>query len=71
MSKGEGAGLRESRKQRGITQEELAQRSGVNRKTIGRIERGRGKPTVRTLEKLARALDVSLRELLPDADRVV
>lgn len=54
--------LREWREKRALTQDELAQKSGVSRGTIIRIERGAEAfpPTVR---KLAAALNVDPSEL--------
>jgi putative transcriptional regulator len=62
-------GLRWWRRARGLTQEGLAERSGISRETISRIETGRHQePEVLTLVKLAEALDVSVWELffVPD-----
>jgi transcriptional regulator with XRE-family HTH domain len=57
-------GLKWWRRARGLTQEELSQRSGVSRETISRIETGKHlEPEVITLVKLAEALDVHVFEL--------
>lgn len=40
----------------GMTQEELAQRSGIRQEALSRIERGAANPTAKTLERIARAL---------------
>jgi transcriptional regulator with XRE-family HTH domain len=48
--------LRVLRKQKGYTQEELADSAGINRNYVGQIEREEKSPTVDTLEKLANAL---------------
>lgn len=55
--------IRRIRKDRGITQEALAHEAGLNRAYIGYIERGERKPSVETLEKIARALKVRVFEL--------
>ena len=47
--------LAEARKAQGLTQAELAKRSGVNQADISRIENGDINPTLSTLEKLAKA----------------
>ena len=59
-------GLRvaELRKQLNISQEELAERCGVHRTYIGAIERGEKSPTLNTIEKFARGLNIELIELL-------
>jgi ribosome-binding protein aMBF1 (putative translation factor) len=49
------------REKRGLSQSELARRTGVNQAEISRIERGSGNPTERTLLKLANALGADLR----------
>lgn len=48
-----------------LTQEELAKRSGVSRKTIGRCEKGQ-RPSRLTALALARALNVEIEALFPD-----
>jgi transcriptional regulator with XRE-family HTH domain len=50
--------LRRFRHERGLTQEELAARAGLNRNYVGMIEREQNSPTVDTLEKLATVLNV-------------
>lgn len=59
-----GKNLRETRKQLGLTQEEVSQRSGVQAGEISRIEGGKRDPKVSTLERLAKALDVPAGQLL-------
>jgi transcriptional regulator with XRE-family HTH domain len=59
-----GERLRNLRIQRGFTQRALARRveGGVDLSYISRIERGDQLPSLKVLQKLGRALDVSLRE---------
>ncbi len=57
--------LRETRKRALLTQQELAERSGVGVTTIIRIERNQVEPHARTIRKLADALRVDPKELLP------
>jgi transcriptional regulator with XRE-family HTH domain len=52
------------REKRGLTQEALAEHGGVHRVSLANIERGAKTPTFGTLERLARALGVSLERLL-------
>lgn len=54
-----GSTVRRLREQKGITVTELARATGLSPAHISEIERGRTAPSVRTLEKLARALGVS------------
>ena len=56
--------LAEIRKDKGISQAQLAKLSGVHRVTIARFETGRISPTLATLERLASALGVSISKLV-------
>lgn len=56
--------LRRLRVKRGMSQEALAVDAGVDRSYVGRIERGVENPTVETLDRLAKALEVPASELL-------
>ena len=55
------------RKAAGLTQEQLAERSGFSQQYISKLEQGRRNPTVVTLYELAEALGVSHVELVRDA----
>lgn len=60
--------LRRLRAERGLSQEELAHRAGVNRNYVGMIEREENAATVDTMEQLAAALNVDATDLIdPDA----
>lgn len=60
-----GTNLRRIREKLGLSQQELADRAGVNRVTIGELEVGiRDNPEVRTVEALAQALGVRPSELI-------
>jgi len=61
-----GARLRRLREQKGLTLHELSQRSGVSLAHISEIERGRSTASLKTLEKLASALEVSTSYLLQE-----
>jgi len=52
----------------GLSQAELAERSGLPQSHISRLESGKHSPTRLTLEKLASALDRPLNELDPEAE---
>jgi putative transcriptional regulator len=56
--------LREVRKARGLTQVQLAQRTGLDQATISRIERGRGGIDYDVLDRLCAALDCEPGEIL-------
>lgn len=64
ISKNLGANLDYLRKARGLTQEQLAQLSGIPRTTLSHIESGTGNPSLKTLSKLALALGIHYEELL-------
>jgi len=55
--------LRRFRQKRGLSQEELADRAGLNRNYVGMIEREENAPTVDALEQIAKALDINAVEL--------
>lgn len=55
--------LKEIRSEKGLSQEELAYRSEITLSQIARIETVRINPTVSTIFKIARTLEVPLSEL--------
>ncbi|MBF4519394.1 helix-turn-helix transcriptional regulator [Flavobacterium sp. ANB] len=55
--------LKEIRSEKGLSQEELAYRSEITLSQIARIETIRINPTVSTIFKIARTLEVPLSEL--------
>ena len=63
-----GVALRRLRRAAGITQEQLALESGVQRNFISLIETGQNQPTITTIGKLARALDLSASALVAEAE---
>ena len=54
------------RKEKHLTQEELADRCGVHRTYIGAVERGEKSPTLNTVEKIAEGLGVKIKEFFTD-----
>ena len=56
--------LRRLRHAKGISQEELADRAGIDRNYVGKLEREENAATVDMLEKLAPVLGVDPAELL-------
>jgi transcriptional regulator with XRE-family HTH domain len=56
--------VRELRESKGLSQEALADLGEIHRTYLGGIERGERNPTLLSLLKLARALEISLTELL-------
>ena len=59
-----GSRIRYFRRLQSVSQEALALRAGLNPAYFGQVERGEKCPTIDTLYRIARALDVSLPELL-------
>ncbi len=58
--------LRSLRAVKGISQEELAERSGLNRTYVGSVERGERNVSLLNIYKLAAALSVAPSTLLDD-----
>jgi transcriptional regulator with XRE-family HTH domain len=61
-----GASLRRIRQDRRISQERLAELTGLSTNFIGEMERGLKAPGLPVIIRLARALGVSVHELLAD-----
>ena len=59
-----GANLRSARKKLGLSQEQVAERSGVHATEVSRIEAGKRDPRVTTVERLANAVEVKPGDLL-------
>lgn len=59
-----GANLRQARKQLGMSQEAVSERSGVHATEVSRIEAGKRDPRVSTVERLARAVKMKPGQLL-------
>ena len=53
--------LIEARKKKSMTQKQLAERTGITQPDISRLENGRGNPSLRTLNNLARGLGMVLK----------
>ena len=58
------AKLRATRKERGISQEELADIAGLHRTYVGAIERGERNVSIDNIERLALALRLDVIDLL-------
>ena len=59
--------IREKRKEAGISQTELSQMVGFHRNTIVNFELGKSDPKIHSLEKIAKALNVPIVDLLPSS----
>jgi transcriptional regulator with XRE-family HTH domain len=58
------ANVKRLRKAQGLSQEELAHRAGIDRTYVSQIERAIKNATYVSLDKIAKALDVPLTELV-------
>lgn len=57
------ARLKEVRKERKLTQQELAEKAGLHLTYVGHLELGKYHPTVYVMWKIAKALGVSINDL--------
>jgi transcriptional regulator with XRE-family HTH domain len=64
-----GARMKDLRRERGLTLEELAEHSGVSRAMISKVERGEKNPTLVVAAKVAEGLGVTLSEILGVEER--
>ena len=58
--------VREMRIAQGLSQEALAQKSGLHRTYIGGIERGERNISLINIEKIANVFDISIASLMGD-----
>ncbi|BCS55620.1 helix-turn-helix domain-containing protein [Geobacter sp. SVR] len=58
-----GARIKELRKRRGLTQEQLAEKVDLATRYISLIEVGRSSPSLETIENIANTLEVELKDL--------
>ncbi len=61
--------LRDIREAKKLSQGDIEERSGLKRAYISRVEHGHTVPSVETLEKFARALEVPLYELFYEGEK--
>ena len=64
-----GARVRAWRARRGMTRRMLASDSGLSERFLADVESGKGNVSINSLEGIARALNISILELLQDAPR--
>lgn len=64
-----GQRLRALRKQRGLSQERLGERSGLSGKFIGEVERGEKSISIDSLYRVSVALEIPLRDLTDVRER--
>ncbi len=63
-----GERLRELRRQRGFTQEEVALRADITTSYYGQIERGSANPSVALLEKICAVMGISISDIFTNAE---
>jgi transcriptional regulator with XRE-family HTH domain len=61
-----GIRIRELRQAKGISQEALADKAGLDRTYISSIERGKRNVSLENIERLAKALKISVRDFFKD-----
>lgn len=64
-----GKRIRQLRRQKDITQEDLAEAAQISVDFLSLLERGENAPSFKTLEKLAKALGVPVKELFNFTDQ--
>lgn len=64
-----GRSLADLRQQAGLTQEELAARSGLHRTYVGSVERGERNPTVTSVVAIAKGLGCPVSRLMRSVDQ--
>ncbi len=57
--------VRQIRKKKGIKQEQLAAMANIDYTYLNSIEAGKRNPTIKKLAKIARALEIPLKDLIP------
>ncbi|MBN8651776.1 MAG: helix-turn-helix transcriptional regulator [Cytophagales bacterium] len=62
--------IRELRKERNLSQEALADKADVHRTYIGMIERGEKNITLENIQRLAKALNVSLKSIFERLEKI-
>lgn len=65
-----GARLAKIREEQGLNQSQLARKAGVSPGLIGQIEKGRIQPSLKTVEKIAAALDISPCYFISEEDEL-
>lgn len=58
--------LRTYRKEKNISQEQLAEKIGVTRQAVSRWETGKSLPDIHTLHKISKILDISIEDFVDD-----
>lgn len=60
-----GRRIQKIRKEKGLTQEKLAEKVGISTTWVGYIETGYRRPNLKMIYKVARALGVNVKDIFP------
>jgi len=63
-----GAAIRAARRERGVSQEELAHLAGLDRSYMSSVERGTQNPGILTFIQVVQALEMTMTELFAEAE---
>ena len=63
-----GDNIHKYRKIRNLTQKELGETIGISNTYLSDIETGRTNPSIKTLKKIAKGLEINYMELLKDTE---
>lgn len=63
-----GSSIREFRAKKGLSQEALADKCGLDRTYVGGIERGERNPSLKNISKIAAALEIAISKLFEGID---
>lgn len=69
-----GKKIKEQRRKKGLSQDTLAERIGIDPKHLSRIEVGRSYPSLETLSNIAQALAIEIKDLfdlIPQNDKKI
>ncbi|APC41560.1 helix-turn-helix domain-containing protein [Clostridium estertheticum] len=62
--------IKNLRKEKNLSLRSLAQSAGISKSTLSDVENSNNNPSIKTLEKIAIALDVSVKDLLTSEEKV-
>lgn len=63
--------LIQERKARGLSHERLAEKAGISRQAIGKIEAGTSNPTMLTIYKITTAMGIKFADFAKDLEKEI
>jgi len=60
-----GKRIKKARRHAGLTQERLAEKTGISTTYVGFIEQGRYAPSLQVLQRIAKVLAVKIKDIFP------